>query len=778
MTRVRSIHIYLYLFMLLTTAAVAALDWTHGLFAKNFLLSLLWGTGFGCSLFCGYSYAAKPSPLLKQWSDATAIIGLTVFLFILLSGDLIRSLITFGLLIQIAQNLVLNRVRQVYFALAIAFVVMLFGASISTSGWFLLLIVIFTQAATFMLVALQGERLKQLSHAQAVDSTEGRSQYPASVTLLTTAIITIAAGLYLVLPRIPAANIGAMYSRSDHYYSDKKWEKDAERYEDDEISGENVAEDEQEQGILDDGDAEDNGLGNGDSGDGSSEKYGALEDNKEGESERESGSGEQFSYKGFNDTFDIKTPRCEGRPANEIIMHVQSDQPVYLRAKIFDSFDGRSWQNTREKSVKRLLDQRMYEFFPGNPEKTVRQHITAAVKLPNSIVMAARPFQLDFPGSVIAIDGHSMPEAPQSIRRGTSYTAKSVIEWAEDHPGGGKEDINGLSDYLRLPEKLDPRIPELALDIANNKTKIEAAFALESHLRNEYEYSLTSIFTSQGVTPLASFLFEERSGHCEYFASALAILLRTQGIPARLVTGYSATNLNPLTGYYEVRALDAHAWVEAYFENTGWVTMEPTPFYILPKPAKVRTTAQAIAEYLDNLERAEKILSSGNVSHNPWLIIKALGKTIRLVLYKAIIWLLLAWNQSKFLIAIIVVLAGSLLAGWYIFRNQIYDAISYLRIHCRPTGSHHGRVIQCYLEIEKVMGRSGLQRESGQTVEEYVEEIMARFSNAHPMRRLSELFARARYGQERMSPEFSSEAKTLFTTIFKQWAGKSWRKPF
>ena len=73
------------------------------------------------------------------------------------------------------------------------------------------------------------------------------------------------------------------------------------------------------------------------------------------------------------------------------------------------------------------------------------------------------------------------------------------------------------------------------------------------------------------------FLFETKTGHCEYFASAMAIMLRLQGVPARLVTGFSATNKNPLTGYFEVRALDAHAWVEAYFPAHGWVTFEPTP---------------------------------------------------------------------------------------------------------------------------------------------------------------------------------------------------------
>src|SRR5207247_6617599 len=80
-----------------------------------------------------------------------------------------------------------------------------------------------------------------------------------------------------------------------------------------------------------------------------------------------------------------------------------------------------------------------------------------------------------------------------------------------------------------------------------------------------------------GQDPLAHFLFETRAGHCEYFASAMAIMARTLGIPSREVNGFLPGEYNDLAGDYIVRASDAHSWVEVYFPGNGWQVFDPTP---------------------------------------------------------------------------------------------------------------------------------------------------------------------------------------------------------
>src|SRR5207237_3973851 len=133
--------------------------------------------------------------------------------------------------------------------------------------------------------------------------------------------------------------------------------------------------------------------------------------------------------------------------------------------------------------------------------------------------------------------------------------------------------------YLQLPANLDPRIPVLAKNVtaqAGARTGYDEARAIESHLRDSYQYSLD--LKAGGPDPLSDFLFHVRSGHCEYFSTAMAVMLRTRGIASRVVNGFLPGEYNQAAGAYTVRRSDAHSWVEVYFPQTNsWVTFDPTP---------------------------------------------------------------------------------------------------------------------------------------------------------------------------------------------------------
>ncbi len=129
--------------------------------------------------------------------------------------------------------------------------------------------------------------------------------------------------------------------------------------------------------------------------------------------------------------------------------------------------------------------------------------------------------------------------------------------------------------YLHLPP-IDTRIWNEAREWAGTGTPVEKAARIQRHLRQEFEYSLET--PKPGVRdPLANFLFVTKRGYCEYFASAMAVMLRTVGIPSRVATGFQSGYFNDVSGLYVIRASDAHAWVEAWFEGRGWVTFDPTP---------------------------------------------------------------------------------------------------------------------------------------------------------------------------------------------------------
>jgi protein-glutamine gamma-glutamyltransferase len=156
--------------------------------------------------------------------------------------------------------------------------------------------------------------------------------------------------------------------------------------------------------------------------------------------------------------------------------------------------------------------------------------------------------------------------------------------------------------YLQLPATLDPRIGVLANSVTASTAPdgYDKARAIESYLRDSYAYSLD--LKATGEEPLSDFLFRVQAGHCEYFATAMAVMLRTQGIASRIVNGFLPGEYNDAAAAYTVRQSDAHSWVEVYFPKTSsWVTFDPTP--PAGRTARTRTgLAGRLSKYSEALE--------------------------------------------------------------------------------------------------------------------------------------------------------------------------------
>jgi transglutaminase-like putative cysteine protease len=168
-----------------------------------------------------------------------------------------------------------------------------------------------------------------------------------------------------------------------------------------------------------------------------------------------------------------------------------------------------------------------------------------------------------------------------SFKRRTTYSVWSDLSV----PGEPELRAETLADlppdivrlYLQLPRKWDRRIARLAHDITRNAaTPFDKAKAIEAYLKTQFDYTLD--LTISGDDPLAEFLFEVRKGHCEYFATAMVIMLRTLDIPARIVNGFQMGEYNDVNHMFTVRQSDAHSWVEVYFPHArSWVEFDPTP---------------------------------------------------------------------------------------------------------------------------------------------------------------------------------------------------------
>ncbi len=157
------------------------------------------------------------------------------------------------------------------------------------------------------------------------------------------------------------------------------------------------------------------------------------------------------------------------------------------------------------------------------------------------------------------------------------WDQKSSIEkyYSEDY---GEKLIDIQSNYMNIHKRVPDRVIELAQSITKNEpTAIEKVMTIQYYLEKNYEYSLTPRSTPFRRDFVDYFLFDLKEGYCTYFATAMTIMVRAAGIPARYVEGFAMPSESNEKGVYEVRNLHGHAWVEVYFPNFGWLPFDPTP---------------------------------------------------------------------------------------------------------------------------------------------------------------------------------------------------------
>ncbi|HKY03504.1 MAG TPA: DUF3488 and transglutaminase-like domain-containing protein, partial [Blastocatellia bacterium] len=222
---------------------------------------------------------------------------------------------------------------------------------------------------------------------------------------------------------------------------------------------------------------------------------------------------------------------------------------------------------------------------PADRQLVLEQRVVLEPLDTPHLFAAQRPFKLSGAISPINWDKYTTAISAVGLRGRTSYTVFSDLRVpteqelrAEPVPRQAllPAERNLARLYLQLPDRLDSRIESLAREITRNAvTDYDRARAIESYLK-KFKYTL-DLKPTEG-DPLAEFLFETREGHCEYFATAMTVLLRTLDIPARIVNGFQMGEYNDLNNLYTVRASDAHSWVEVYFpQKEAWVEFDPTP---------------------------------------------------------------------------------------------------------------------------------------------------------------------------------------------------------
>lgn len=304
--------------------------------------------------------------------------------------------------------------------------------------------------------------------------------------------------------------------------------------------------------------------------------------------------GEVGGYPGFTESMDTSV---RGDLGDELVMRVRSPKPDFWRGQTFTDFDGRIWTVSPETGQRRDGPQIDVPATIGDvprPDSDLEvedliQTYYIEADLPNVVFAAARP-------DVVTIDGslYTRPDgalrSDVTLNSGSVYTVVSrrVQVTAESLRAQGDvaEFFAGVVDdarrellapYLEIPASTTQRTLDLATELRPpSGGTYDTIMAYQNWLSLHTEYDVNAPVPDAGADAVDDYLFVSQQGFCEQIASALAVMLRTQGVPTRIATGYVPGERDTVSGVFEVRASDAHAWVEVWFPDSGWQAFDPT----------------------------------------------------------------------------------------------------------------------------------------------------------------------------------------------------------
>ena len=360
------------------------------------------------------------------------------------------------------------------------------------------------------------------------------------------------------------------------------------------------------------------------------------------------------------------------------------------------------------------------------------------------------PFTVNWrvrPGSSLFANRTALLQADMfaALTKATAYQAQTylpIVTVDEMRTASTEYPPDIAEKYLQLPRELPDRVRDLAREITRGlDTPYDKASAIERYLRNTYPYDLNVPAPPPNQDVADYFLFDLQKGYCDYYATAMVVLARASGVPARFVSGYSPGSYDAPNAQYVVRELNAHSWVEVYFPEIGWVEFEPTA----SEPEIERAQPQELAQALEQSRTpAQKFL-------------------IRFGLENAIYWLAPLLGISFLLITYFI-----LIEPWLYLR--LAPALAIERMARRMY--RHGRVL------------AG-ERSHAETAHEFLDKLTVRLNtlNEHP--RIRKWTVRTRHEAETLTELYqsalfreSSVRRNDSVTAWKAWTRLRWRLLF
>lgn len=414
------------------------------------------------------------------------------------------------------------------------------------------------------------------------------------------------------------------------------------------------------------------------------------------------------------------------------------EPPYYWRGSTLDIFDGRSWRSSSEKkrSVIRsgssyYLDRRWLR----KSENNIKQDIIVEPMDTNIIFTLGIPVIVKARGWMLDIDDSGTLSLRGKSGRRVSYT---VISQSDNV--ASRRPVKDLQSSLQLPAGMGA-VASLAARVSEGKDgDMQIAMAIETHLLNNYQYTLSPAPAPSGVSPVDWFLGEGREGYCEHYSTAMALMLRTLGIPARIVTGFYGGESNEFGDYVIVRQSNAHSWVEADIDG-AWVRFDPTP-------ARAGSGKGGLALMLDNLRMQwyRYIIGFGRSDQ------VAMLSTLTMPVFKTPDIKGLSIDVSP-LYFLVIVASGILAAVLLIGRQNV--------------GIRHSYSSRVYLKFRARVKKKGGLVLSSSSAEEVAIEALRLGGRPESVNILTTTYLRCRFGSHPLSAQDKAHLRQHLDYIFK-----------
>lgn len=412
---------------------------------------------------------------------------------------------------------------------------------------------------------------------------------------------------------------------------------------------------------------------------------------------------------------------------------------IYFRGTILDRYDWHGWRKTvkDDQKVRRSTDGIFRVSQRSGKGRFIEQEVLLEPLDTEFIFAASVPVAVEGGFQTLRTDGTGTLRLPSVPFARIEYKAWS--ELSEVSPEGPVVPQYSDASYINNSPEAAVIKALMAGIISGKRSSIEKAAALEDFFKSDFTYSLDA--PSSGRHVLEDFLLRTKAGYCEHFATAMVMLLRQEGIPARLVTGFLHGEWNNLGNYLIVRQQDSHSWVEAYIKGTGWVRFDPTPAAVglYRKPSWIGLYVDLLRwrwnRYIVHYTSADQQRLALKLEGNAFMFAKKLKEHLSFTNLRSIP----ALGASLVLIAIVVI------AAVMILRRR---SISY---RTKPPAARY------YARMLMLMSKKGLKRGGAETPSEFARRVKDPLVND-----ITDAFNEERYGERALD---AGEMKKIVSAL-------------